>query len=813
MARRWHQGEKPVTEEFLERNPELARQPEAAFHLICEELCLREEAGEEVDAAVVLRRFPQWTAQLEVVLACRQLFEPPAVLGFPDVGESFAAYRILAELGRGAAGRVYLAAQPALADRTVVLKLTPCDGHEHLTLARLQHTNIVPLYTVEDEPARNLRVLCMPYFGGASLGRVLELLGSKPVAQRSGRNLLAALEEVEASRPVAAPAQGVARRLYERASYVQSICWIGAALADALHYAHARGLAHFDIKPSNVLIAADGQPMLLDFHLARKPLVPADADTDWLGGTPDYMSPEQRAAVDAVSDGRPVPGAVDGRSDVYSLGLVLFEALGGPLTERSAAVLRRWNPAVSVGLADIVDKCLAFSPEDRYADAAALAGDLRNHLSDRPLAGVRNRSLKERWRKWRRQHPHVLRKWSWVAAALIVLAAAGATAWHRVEQRRSEASLALTEGREQLDRGELVGGVHTLRRGRELARQFPTDLALAAALEAELQRARRLELSGQLHRIAEQARFLSGGDELSPAAALKVAEACRSAWASRLEIWPPATSETAADLSQRVRLDLLDVAVLLADLSVRAAAPAEKAQRHRAALEVLAEAEALLGTNAVLCRERQAHAAALGLTDLARAAGTQADALGARTAWEYDALGRALLRADKLSDAAQAFERAVRLQPDGFWPHFYQGACAYRRKRFAEAVNALNVCIALAPGKAECYFNRALAYQALGDSEQAAEDYSDALRLSPGMSAAALNRGLSRFEQKQYELAIDDLNYALALGADPAVVHYNLAVVYHVQNDRRRALANVEQALQANPQHRAARELRERLKK
>jgi serine/threonine protein kinase/lipoprotein NlpI len=813
MARRWRQGEKPTTEEFLDRHPALRQQPEAAFHLICEELCLREEAGETVDAAAVLRRFPQWQAQLEVVLACRQLFQPAAPPGFPNVGKSFGAYRLLAELGRGAAGRVYLAAQPALADRTVVVKLTPCDGQEHLTLARLQHTSIVPLYTVEDDPARNLRVLCMPYFGGASLGRLLELLKCKPVAQRSGRDLLAALEEVEASRPVAAPAQGVARKLYERASYVQAACWIGAALADALHYAHARGLAHFDIKPSNVLIAADGQPMLLDFHLARQPLAAAEADIDWLGGTPDYMSPEQRAAVDAVSNGRPVPSAVDGRSDVYALGLVLYEALGGPLRDRSAAELRRWNPAVSVGLADILGKCLAAAPKDRYADAAALAADLRNHLSDRPLVGVRNRSLKERWRKWRRQQPHGLRRWVWATAAVVALAAAGATYWHRVEQRRSEAALALSEGREQLERGELVGGVHTLRHGRELARQFPADPGLAAALEAELHRARRLELTGQLQRIAEQARFLAGSDELSPAAAARVADACRSVWASRSEIWSPATAESAADTSQRIRMDLLDVAVLLADLSVRAAAPADKAQHQRAALEVLAQAEALLGNNVALCLERQTHATALGLTDMAQAAAAQAAALGAQTAWEHDALGRALLRAGKLAEAAQAFERAVRLQPDVFWPHFYQGACAYRGKHFAEAVNAFDVCIALAPRKAECYFNRALAYHALGDLKRATEDYSDALRLSPGMSAAALNRGLIRFEEKRYEPAIADLNQALTLGADAAVAHYNLAVIYHAQNDRRRALAHVEQALQVNPQHRAARELRERLKK
>src|SRR5262249_6955160 len=115
------------------------------------------------------------------------------------------------------------------------------------------------------------------------------------------------------------------------ASYVQAVCRIGACLADALHYAHERGLVHLDLKPSNVLLAADGQPMVLDFHLARELVRPDGEVPLWLGGTADYMSPEQRAALGAVQQGRKVPLTVDGRSDVYSLGVMLYEALGGSL--------------------------------------------------------------------------------------------------------------------------------------------------------------------------------------------------------------------------------------------------------------------------------------------------------------------------------------------------------------------------------------------------------------------------------------------------------------------------------------------------
>src|SRR5262249_45867288 len=158
---------------------------------------------------------------------------------------------------------------------------------------------------------------------------------------------------------------------------------IVGCLADALHYAHARGMVHMDVKPSNVLITVDGQPMLLDFHLARGPILRGDWVTDRIGGTPGWMSPEQRGAMRAVEQGRPVPPVVDGRTDIFSLGLLLREALVGPASDADPAGakgLAGRHPGVSVGLADIIAKCLAPDPDDRYPDAASLADDLRRHL-------------------------------------------------------------------------------------------------------------------------------------------------------------------------------------------------------------------------------------------------------------------------------------------------------------------------------------------------------------------------------------------------------------------------------------------------
>src|SRR5262249_58640423 len=108
-----------------------------------------------------------------------------------------------------------------------------------------------------------------------------------------------------------------------------------------------------------------------------------------------------------VQRGRIVSRPVDGRSDVYSLAVVLYEALAGELPGdgENRRPLNECNSQVSVGLAEAIGKCLSSDPNLRYPQAAGLAADLRCHLAHLPLQGVRNRSYGERWRKWRRRRP------------------------------------------------------------------------------------------------------------------------------------------------------------------------------------------------------------------------------------------------------------------------------------------------------------------------------------------------------------------------------------------------------------------------
>jgi eukaryotic-like serine/threonine-protein kinase len=805
LAAGWRRGERPIAEDLLKEATDLVGFPDAAILVVQEEIRRRREYGPPPEVEEYRRRFPEWSHELQPLFDSHcPTSETDDSVVFPVCGETVADCRLVAELGRGAQGRVFLAAQTSLADRLVVLKMGLRDCHEHLALARLLHTHIVPLYFVQDLPVHNLRVMCMPYLGSATLAQLREELASIPVAKRSGRDLLAALDRIQAPRPTVAAQAGPTRSRLGGGGYVEAVCWLGACLADALRYAHEQGMMHLDIKPSNVLVAGDGQPLLLDFHLARPPLPKGALPPGWFGGTPGYIAPEQWLALKAVRAHQPIPAQVDGRADVYSLGVVLFEMLGGKPTPRIKTprrALQRVNREVSPGLADVIAKCVDPYPSRRYQDAGALAEDLRRHLAHQPLRGAPNRSPFERWRKWRRRQPYALARVGMLGVLVVVVAAAGVLGGAYLFRQYEEAKTALAEGEDLLQRGLPTDAERSLARGRALVDSFPWSISLAEALAERERQAHQARLAQALHQTADNLRFHYDPESLSSTDAAQLEAQCGPLWDARGGLINAFGNERSLKEENQVRIDLRDLAVLWVDLRGRMA-DGESAEARRQQLDRLDEAEALFGPSAVIQYER------------ARLHPAAANALEPLpfTAWGHYALGRALLRDGKMERAAVELERAVVLQPQGFWPNFYQGVCAYHRERYTEAEAALRVCVALTPDSAECYYNHGLAENALGRRDRARADYDQALQLDAGLGAAWLNRGVLDYQEKQLDKALEDFWQALACGADPAVVHYNLALTHHARGADAEALDEVQKALRWRADHAGAKELFAQLK-
>jgi serine/threonine protein kinase/Tfp pilus assembly protein PilF len=770
---------------------------------------------------------------------------------YPAVGDTVGEFRLLDELGRGSRGRVFVATQTALADRPVVLKFMPLDGGEHLSLARLQHTNIVPLYSVLDDAARNIRVLCMPYFGRVTLASLLQSLAGVPLGARTGRQIAEAIDATStrvagvespspprmgATEPLSAggsntrPQPPAALQMLAHVSYVQAMCWMTASLADALQFAHERGVVHLDLKPSNVLLASDGQPMLLDFHLAREPIRPDGPVPDSFGGTPGYMAPEQQAAMHSLQNGLPVDVVVDGRADVYSLGATLYESLGGQLPIAADSLpLAAANAQVSVGLSDIVAKCVARCAADRYSDAAALAEELRRHLADQPLVVAPNRSIAERWHKWRRRRPNRFRAAAVLVAVAVVATILLAGTWSQVRDRRDQANRALRDGATQLQNGDYANAVRTFEHGLAFAERMSFQPSLPAELRKQLAAAKRLHLTQKLHELADEVRVLYGTDSIPPDRRAPLVAQCLAFWEKRelivesltiarsaSEGSPQVDSRSSVGLESELSADLQDIAIFAAQLEVRSSNGGESASARRQALRLLDEAETMFGPSAVLEHERQKVAGTLRVpsADIGNSYGTRSvptTQTAPRTAWEHSALGRSFLASNDLRRAVEELTRAIELDPSGLWPNFYYGLCAYRTHRYDEAVAAFSVCIGASPRVAGCFYNRALAYAALGRPDQALHDYDRALELDSTHAAAALNRGMLHYEQKRFDRAIADLGRALEHGADAAAVHFNLALVHLAANDPASALANARRALELNPEHERARELRDSL--
>ncbi len=772
-------GERRAIEHYLERFPIIKQDEKMLSSLINEEQRLRRRAGEVVNQSEYRQRFGVTNPTASVSQARTfshgpesqsQLFSSRAVRTnisdrMPAVGDTIAPGLALLEmLGQGAFGSVFLAQELSLAQRLVAVKVSAQAMGEDQMLARLQHTNIVPIYSVHQ--LGSFRVQVMPYMGRTTFTDLVRSFRAERPS--SGAALVSTINDRAQStlhdqpntnpptKPLPgkpAPLQTKILEQLSRASLVDAVLLLGVELADGLAHAHERSILHRDIKPANILLTDEGRAMLLDFNLATK----TETAHCSIGGTPRYMAPEQLAGLQVDL------GIYSQATDQYSLCLVLYELLTGSVhagdaiamdsnaqiaemkNVRSASAPTSFPRDLSPAIQSILSKGLSPKPEHRYQSVAALREDLARQLAHQPLKYAAERSWRERISKWARRHPKLSSAGSMAMLATIILMVT--VAGYQYRQQRYNLLLA------QRERDDLKAAV--------------TDVYPSAGPKVELQ-----ELLDKITRVI--APFTDQQQQLKPP-----------------RYWQALSSGD----QQSAEFNVVKLSLLAGELNRRLAqqstADQEREEFAAAQKAWIGKAEQLIGKK----RDTFQQAQPTGSLEELK---TRAELTPSYGNWM--ALGNAHLQRGEINDARLSFTSAIGARPTHPWGYYYRAitqldqnpviaeqdllqfikikgkqadvlfnlaVAKFHQQRFQEAVALLTEAESLPDPPTRLFSLRARCKRKLGDQLGADQDLVTLMARTPTDPLSWCARGETKLTMQPSDLASADADFDHALKLDP----------------------------------------------
>jgi serine/threonine protein kinase/tetratricopeptide (TPR) repeat protein len=856
------------------------------------------EAGASVDADELAAQCPELAEPLKGCLASLKFLqeaasehdngrrpnnvEPPAGHDhLADLGR-FGDFRLVREVGRGGMGIVYEAEQVSLG-RRVALKVLPFAAtlnarqlqrfrNEAQAAACLHHTNIVPVFGIGCE--HGVHYYSMQYIDGQTLAAVIAELGQdrgskiedggstttdrglKIEDRGSGQEKSAStLDDCEhATRSsILGPRSSV---LDPRSSFFKMAACLGIQAAEALDHAHQLGVVHRDIKPGNLLLeivpgvetlrvgpAAFPTGIRLwvtDFGLARLATSGGDDGanltlTGDLVGTIRYMSPEQ-------AQGRPL--GMDHRTDIYSLGVTLYELLtlaaAFPSGDRHELLTqiafeeptrpRRLNPAIPTELETIVLKAMAKSPSERYSTARELAADLERFLKDEPIR-ARRPSPVQRARKWARRHRAVV--WSALVALLVSLAGVmGSVGWVMRDRASRYAKLvdAVEDARQFQDAGKWPEAQAASIRANDLLldgvagaspdlAQRVHDLLIDCRFVGRLEEIRLLQAAdvhAKENRFAQeraipeyQQAFKEYGLDPSATPPAKAAEilndrspAVQAILLVALEDWLELARK-----DKGVEVKWLEEVLGLADSDPwRKRVRSARKRRERPTLEKLAE-DVQVSTQppqALILLQRAL--LALGDQEQSVALLKRAHETFPGDFWINHELGIALQTGPRIryEEAVRFLTAAQALRPKSPGVRVNLGLALYKNGRLGDAIVTLRQAIDLKPDYVAAYNSLGEVYLEAGQLENATTVFRQALNVMPEDLEAQWNIGVIQAGLGQNEEALAAWDHILSSKPNFIESHFEPAAQQSLKTWHAMALAALRQQPAKAPQGGAA---------